>query len=107
MVIPFRPFLNLFNLFLPRKMIDMFFGCVSLYKYSDSAYTEKFMGLPNVTDNYKGYAEGDLSKYVDQLKDKQFLLVSELFWVLKVTGLMVMIFRFMAPLMTTFISNKA
>lgn len=44
---------------------------------ADSAYTEKFMGLPNVTDNYKGYEEGDLSKYVDQLKDKQFLLVSQ------------------------------
>lgn len=34
------------------------------------------MGLPNVTDNYKGYEEGDLSKYVEQLKEKQFLLVS-------------------------------
>lgn len=33
------------------------------------------MGMPNVTDNYQGYDEGDLSKHVDQLKDKQFLLV--------------------------------
>jgi hypothetical protein len=43
---------------------------------SDSTYTERFMGLPNLTDNYQGYNEGDLSKHVDQLKDKQFLLVS-------------------------------
>lgn len=33
------------------------------------------MGLPNVTDNYKGYEEGDLTTYVDQLRDKQFLLI--------------------------------
>jgi hypothetical protein len=37
------------------------------------------MGLPNLTDNYQGYEEGDLSKHVDQLKDKQFLLVSDYF----------------------------
>lgn len=42
----------------------------------DSTYTERFMGMPNLTDNYQGYDEGDLSKHVDQLKDKQFLLVS-------------------------------
>lgn len=33
------------------------------------------MGLPNITDNYKGYEEADLSKYVEHLKDKQFLLI--------------------------------
>lgn len=33
------------------------------------------MNSPNVTDNYKGYDEGDLTKYVDQLRDKQFLLI--------------------------------
>lgn len=42
----------------------------------DSTYTERYMGMPNVTDNYKGYEEGDLSKHADQLRDKQFLLVS-------------------------------
>jgi hypothetical protein len=42
----------------------------------DSTYTERFMGMPNLTDNYEGYEEGDLSNHVDQLKDKQFLLVS-------------------------------
>lgn len=36
------------------------------------------MGMPNLTDNYQGYDEGDLSKHVDQLKDKQFLLVSSI-----------------------------
>lgn len=41
----------------------------------DSTYTERYMGMPNLTDNYQGYEEGDLSKHVDQLKDKQFLLV--------------------------------
>lgn len=41
-----------------------------------STYAERFMGMPNLTDNYQGYEEGDLSKHVDQLKDKQFLLVN-------------------------------
>lgn len=33
------------------------------------------MNSPNVTDNYKGYKDGDLTEYVDQLRDKQFLLI--------------------------------
>lgn len=33
------------------------------------------MGLPNVTDNYKGYEEAELLKAADQLRDKQYLLV--------------------------------
>lgn len=41
----------------------------------DSAYTERYMGLPNVTDNYKGYDEADVSKKVNMLKDKMFYLV--------------------------------
>lgn len=43
--------------------------------FIDSTYTERYMGLPNVTDNYKGYEEGDLSRYADYLRDKQYLLV--------------------------------
>lgn len=42
---------------------------------ADSAYTERYMGLPNVTDNYKGYEEAELIKVADQLRDKQYLLV--------------------------------
>lgn len=33
------------------------------------------MGLPNVTDNYKGYEEADVSKKAEQLRDKMFYLV--------------------------------
>lgn len=42
---------------------------------ADSMYTERYLSSPNVTDNYKGYEEGDLSKYADLLRDKQYLLV--------------------------------
>lgn len=42
---------------------------------ADSAYTERYMGLPNVTDNYKGYDEADVSRKASQLKDKMFYLV--------------------------------
>lgn len=43
--------------------------------FQDSTYTERYLSFPNVTDNYKGYEEGELSKYVDQLRDKQYLLI--------------------------------
>lgn len=48
---------------------------VTSWKLYDSTYTERYMGLPNVTDNYKGYEEAELSKYADFLRDKQYLLV--------------------------------
>lgn len=48
---------------------------VTSWKLYDSTYTERYMGLPNVTDNYKGYEEAELSKYADYLRDKQYLLV--------------------------------
>lgn len=46
-----------------------------IHIFADSAYTERYMSCPNVTDNYKGYEEGDLTNYADQLRDKQFLLI--------------------------------
>ncbi|XP_022916114.1 inactive dipeptidyl peptidase 10 isoform X2 [Onthophagus taurus] len=48
---------------------------VTNWKLYDSAYTERYMGFPNVTDNYKGYDEADVSKKAEQLKDKMFYLV--------------------------------
>ncbi|XP_059616600.1 inactive dipeptidyl peptidase 10 isoform X2 [Phlebotomus argentipes] len=48
---------------------------VTNWKLYDSAYTERYMGLPNVTDNYKGYEEADLTKIADMLRDKHFMMV--------------------------------
>nr|CAD7408676.1 unnamed protein product [Timema cristinae] len=48
---------------------------VTSWKLYDSAYTERYMGLPNVTGNYKGYEESDVSKRVEHLRDKMFYLV--------------------------------
>uniref|UniRef100_A0AAG5DCG6 Venom dipeptidyl peptidase 4 n=1 Tax=Anopheles atroparvus TaxID=41427 RepID=A0AAG5DCG6_ANOAO len=48
---------------------------VTNWKLYDSTYTERFMGMPNVTDNYKGYEDSDLSKHAEKLRDKQFLMV--------------------------------
>uniref|UniRef100_A0A1A9ZFA6 Venom dipeptidyl peptidase 4 n=1 Tax=Glossina pallidipes TaxID=7398 RepID=A0A1A9ZFA6_GLOPL len=48
---------------------------VTNWKLYDSAYTERYLSFPNVTDNYKGYEEGDLTKYVENLRDRQFLLI--------------------------------
>ncbi|XP_045483534.1 inactive dipeptidyl peptidase 10 isoform X2 [Harmonia axyridis] len=45
------------------------------WKLYDSAYTERYMGLPNVTENYKGYDEADVSKKAQFFKDKMFYLV--------------------------------
>lgn len=41
----------------------------------DSAYTERYMGLPNITDNYKGYEEADISKWAESLRDKMFYII--------------------------------
>ncbi|XP_041775477.1 inactive dipeptidyl peptidase 10, partial [Anopheles merus] len=48
---------------------------VTNWKLYDSTYTERYMGMPNVTDNYKGYEDSDLSKHAEKLRDKQFLMV--------------------------------
>lgn len=60
--------------------VKYLFGIVVKFYYikisTDSTYTERYMGMPNLTDNYKGYEEADLSKHAAELKDKQFLLVS-------------------------------
>ncbi|XP_037959128.1 prolyl endopeptidase FAP [Teleopsis dalmanni] len=48
---------------------------VTNWKLYDSTYAERYLSFPNVTDNYKGYEEGDLSKYVDNLRERQYLLV--------------------------------
>lgn len=33
------------------------------------------MGKPNVSDNYKGYADSDVTRNVDELANKMFYLV--------------------------------
>ena len=43
--------------------------------FLDSFYSERYMGFPNVTDNYKGYEEADLKKKVTHLKDKMLYIV--------------------------------
>ncbi|RZF33294.1 hypothetical protein LSTR_LSTR007639 [Laodelphax striatellus] len=48
---------------------------VTSWKLYDSAYTERYMGIPNVTGNYKGYEESDLRKQVDGFRDRMFYLV--------------------------------
>ncbi|KAL1513944.1 hypothetical protein ABEB36_003282 [Hypothenemus hampei] len=48
---------------------------VTNWKLYDSAYAERYMGLPNVTENYKGYDEADVSKKASQLQEKMFYLV--------------------------------
>jgi len=45
---------------------------VTDWKYYDSAYTERFMGLPN--ENIQGYASASVMSYVDQFKGKLLVL---------------------------------
>ncbi|XP_076391296.1 dipeptidyl peptidase 10 isoform X3 [Megachile rotundata] len=45
------------------------------WKLYDSAYAERYMGLPNVVSNYKGYAESDVYDKVEHLRNKMFYLV--------------------------------
>ncbi|KAF4532688.1 hypothetical protein B566_EDAN002924 [Ephemera danica] len=48
---------------------------VTNWKLYDSAYTERYMGLPNVTANYKGYEEADVTQRAEQFRDKLFYLI--------------------------------
>ncbi|XP_046386963.1 inactive dipeptidyl peptidase 10-like isoform X2 [Ischnura elegans] len=48
---------------------------VTSWTHYDSAYTERYMGLPNVTDNYRGYEEADMTKRAGNLREKMFLLI--------------------------------
>ncbi|XP_063242355.1 venom dipeptidyl peptidase 4 [Bacillus rossius redtenbacheri] len=48
---------------------------VSDWLYYDSIYTERFMGLPTVSDNLAGYQNSSLLNKVANLRNKKFLLV--------------------------------
>ncbi|XP_076681327.1 venom dipeptidyl peptidase 4 isoform X3 [Andrena cerasifolii] len=41
----------------------------------DSIYTERFMGLPTVDDNLRGYEQGQLLNNVDNIKTKMYYLI--------------------------------
>ncbi|XP_020280777.1 inactive dipeptidyl peptidase 10 isoform X2 [Pseudomyrmex gracilis] len=45
------------------------------WKLYDSAYAERYMGLPNASSNYKGYDESNVYNKVEHLRDKMFYLV--------------------------------
>ncbi|XP_045762120.1 dipeptidyl aminopeptidase-like protein 6 isoform X1 [Maniola jurtina] len=45
------------------------------WRYYASAYAERYMGFPNATGNYRGYADADVTKQVAALHDKMLLLV--------------------------------
>ncbi|XP_063230556.1 inactive dipeptidyl peptidase 10-like [Bacillus rossius redtenbacheri] len=48
---------------------------ITSWAHYDSVYTERYMGSPNVTDNYRGYEEADLTRRAAELRDKLYLLV--------------------------------
>ncbi|XP_015186245.1 PREDICTED: inactive dipeptidyl peptidase 10 isoform X2 [Polistes dominula] len=45
------------------------------WKLHDSAYTERYMGLPNFTSNYQGYVDSDVYNKIEYLRNKMFYLV--------------------------------
>ncbi|KAJ0171534.1 hypothetical protein K1T71_013084 [Dendrolimus kikuchii] len=45
------------------------------WRYYASAYAERYMGFPNATGNYRGYADADVTKQAAALHDKMLLLV--------------------------------
>ncbi|XP_061380627.1 dipeptidyl aminopeptidase-like protein 6 isoform X2 [Danaus plexippus] len=45
------------------------------WRYYASAYAERYMGLPNATGNYRGYADADVTKQASALQDKMILVV--------------------------------
>ena len=56
-------------------MCNVLFSIVINKFSTDSAYAERYMGQPNVTSNYKGYAESDVYNKIEYLRNKMFYLV--------------------------------
>ncbi|XP_058818276.1 venom dipeptidyl peptidase 4 [Topomyia yanbarensis] len=48
---------------------------VTSWMFYDSIYTERYMGLPTAEDNQVGYDRGDVSRYVNGIKNHLFLLI--------------------------------
>ena len=61
--------------------------------FTDSAYTERYMGLPGPDGNWKGYDLSDLSAKAAKFHGKNFFLIH---------GKFLLIFAFPGQTMTTF-----
>ncbi|KAH1014110.1 hypothetical protein HUJ04_003005 [Dendroctonus ponderosae] len=46
-----------------------------MFFFSDSIYTERFMGLPTTSDNLEGYENAQLLKKYAGLKNKDYFLI--------------------------------
>ncbi|XP_053982596.1 venom dipeptidyl peptidase 4 [Hylaeus volcanicus] len=61
--------------------VDSVFKCgisvapVTSWIYYDSIYTERFMGLPTPEDNLAGYNGTDVTRKVDGIRGKKFMLI--------------------------------
>ncbi|XP_035703535.1 inactive dipeptidyl peptidase 10 isoform X2 [Folsomia candida] len=48
---------------------------ITKWEFHASTFTERYMGLPNFTDNYRGYEDADLTRYVKELQDKNLFII--------------------------------
>ena len=48
---------------------------ILILNYSDSAYTERFMGMPTPESNWKGYTDSSLIGMAEYIADNSLLLV--------------------------------
>ncbi|XP_063961337.1 dipeptidyl peptidase 4-like [Lytechinus pictus] len=48
---------------------------VTDWRFYDSVYTEKYMGLPKATDNLQAYKDSNISAHASGLHNTKFLLV--------------------------------
>lgn len=57
-----------------RYTVCLLYICYN-FLITDSIYTERFMGLPTVTDNLQGYEQGQLLNKVENIKNKMYYLI--------------------------------
>ncbi|KAI0215541.1 Dipeptidyl aminopeptidase-like protein 6 [Lamellibrachia satsuma] len=48
---------------------------VTDWRYYDTVYTERYMGLANSNDNFRGYDNANVSRKADQFKGKSIMLI--------------------------------
>lgn len=56
-------------------LCPIFIKIIMIVQFTDSIYTERFMGLPTIPDNLQGYEQSQLLNKVENIKNKMYYLI--------------------------------
>ena len=70
------------NIYLNGKINFQNHATFISFFFTDSAYTERYMGLPGPDGNWKGYDLSDLSAKAAKFHGKNFFLIHGMFFII-------------------------